>query len=168
MGGVNMLRALGHTDIELFHMNEGHSSLLTLALLNERARQAGRTAPSRADVDAVRRQCVFTTHTPVPAGHDQFPLELANRVLRQPELTEMQDVFCYNGVLNMTYLALNMSHYVNGVAKRHAEDLAPNVRAIRHRCDHQWGTRGHLGLHPISRAFRSVHSGWQENNLRLR
>lgn len=168
IGGVKMLRALRHTDITLFHMNEGHSSLLTLALLDERAKQAGRAVPTRVDVDAVRRQCVFTTHTPVPAGHDQFPLDLANRVLRRPEMTEMQDVFCCNGVLNMTYLALSMSHYVNGVAKRHAEVsremFAPYViDAITN------GVHATTWVSPAFGALFDRHlSGWRENNLRLR
>jgi len=168
MGGVRMLRALGHTDVSLFHMNEGHSSLLTLALLDERAQQAGRTTATHADVDAVRRQCVFTTHTPVRAGHDQFPLDLVNRVLQRPDVTAMKDVFCCDGVLNMTYLALNLSHYVNGVAKRHAEVsrqmFAPYViDAI---------TNGVHATTWVSPAFRALFdryiSGWQDNNLRLR
>jgi starch phosphorylase len=65
--------------------------------------------------------CVFTTHTPVAAGHDQFPLDLAGRVLGQHEALNLHDVFCCGDTLNMTYLALNLSHYVNGVAKRHGE-----------------------------------------------
>jgi starch phosphorylase len=121
IGGVRMLRALGHGDVHNFHMNEGHASLLTVALLDEEAQRAGRRVITDADVEAVRRQCVFTTHTPVPAGHDQFPLDLVNHVLRRPEIVAMKEVFCGEGVLNMTYLALNLSYYVNGVAKRHAE-----------------------------------------------
>jgi starch phosphorylase len=74
------------------------------------------------DVEVVRRQCVFTTHTPVPAGHDQFPLELMQRVLGDRDVFHtMRDVFCCEGVVNMTSLALNLSHYVNGVAKKHGE-----------------------------------------------
>jgi glycogen phosphorylase len=64
---------------------------------------------------------VFTTHTPVPAGQDQFPLALVDRVLGRPEVFAMQEVFCCEGLLNMTFLALNLSHYVNGVAKKHGE-----------------------------------------------
>jgi glycogen phosphorylase len=121
IGGVRMLRALGHNTIARFHLNEGHAALLTLALLDEQAARDGRNTFTRADVNTVRQLCVFTTHTPVPAGHDKFPLELAMRVLGRKEIPEMQDVFCYDGLLNMTHLALNLSDYVNGVAKRHAE-----------------------------------------------
>jgi len=123
IGGVRMLRALGYDGIERFHMNEGHASLLTLELLDEKARAAGRSTFTHDDLDAVRRQCLFTTHTLVPAGHDQFPLDLVERVLGRRELVvDQQNVFCCEGALNMTYLALNLSHYVNGVAKKHGEE----------------------------------------------
>jgi len=122
IGGVRMLRALGYRKIERFHMNEGHSSLLTWELLHEEARKAGRQSVVREDVEAVRDKCVFTTHTPVPAGHDQFPLDLANRVLEYPATPpEIEAVSSYLGLLNMTCLALNMSRYINGVAKKHGE-----------------------------------------------
>src|SRR6185295_13077313 len=121
IGGVRMLRALGYRDIERFHMNEGHASLLTLELLDEEAKRGGRANVTRDDVEAVRKKCVFTTHTPVAAGHDKFPMDLVSRVLDRHEVEEMKDVFCCDDLLNMTYLALNVSHYVNGVAKRHGE-----------------------------------------------
>jgi len=121
VGGVRMLRALGYTDIKRFHMNEGHSSLLTLELADEEARKAGRTHFTSEDIEAIRKLCVFTTHTPIPAGHDQFPLDLANQIIGRPELAEMKNVFCCDQMLNMTYLALNLSHYVNGVARKHGE-----------------------------------------------
>jgi glycogen phosphorylase len=121
IGGARMLRGLGFRKLDRFHMNEGHASLLTLELLDEAARRAGRPSITHEDVEAVRRLCVFTTHTPVPAGHDQFPMELVTRVLGRREVYQMKEVFCCEGVLNMTFLALNLSHYVNGVAKRHGE-----------------------------------------------
>jgi len=102
-------------------MNEGHAALLALELVYESARQAGRESIAQADVEHARKFCVFTTHTPVASGHDKFPLELAERVLGRPELKGMSEIFCCDGVLNMTFLALNLSHYVNGVAKRHQE-----------------------------------------------
>src|SRR3990172_4053642 len=121
IGGVRVLQALGYGGIQRFHMNEGHASLLALELLDEHAAQAGKKSPTHDDVEAVRRQCVFTTHTPVPSGHDQFPMDLVARVLGDHEAFRMKDVFCCEGVLNMTFLALNLSHYVNGVAKKHGE-----------------------------------------------
>ncbi len=122
IGGVKMLRGLGYNHIERFHMNEGHSSLLTIELLDEEANRAGRESITYEDIERVREKCVFTTHTPVPAGHDKFPLDLVNRVLGHRNIFfEMKDVFCCEGLLNMTYLALNLSRYVNGVAKKHGE-----------------------------------------------
>lgn len=119
IGGVRMLRALGHADIDRFHLNEGHSALLVLELLSERLGR--RTTATTEDIDAVRRSCVFTTHTPVQAAHDQYPLALVQEVVGQEPLTELLHRSRYGGVLNMTYLALSFSHYVNGVAMRHGE-----------------------------------------------
>lgn len=122
IGGVRMLHALGYRGIERYHMNEGHASLLTLELLDEHARAEGRYNDIRhEDIEPVRRRCVFTTHTPVPAGHDKFPMEMVNQVLGRREVYQMKEVFCHEDVLNMTFLALNLSHYINGVAKRHGE-----------------------------------------------
>jgi len=122
LGGVRMLRALGYDGLTRFHMNEGHAALLTVELLEEAARAAGRDTVVEADIEPVRSQCVFTTHTPVPAGHDQFPLDLVWQVLgRHEPLGNWRDAIAPEGRLNMTYLALNLSHYVNGVAKRHGE-----------------------------------------------
>jgi starch phosphorylase len=121
IGGVRMLEALGLGEIERYHMNEGHSSLLTLELLRRRLKSESRKAPSPEDMAAVHDQCVFTTHTPVASAHDQYPLELAERVLGPQPAWCVREAICHEGRLNMTYLALTLSHYVNGVAKRHGE-----------------------------------------------
>jgi starch phosphorylase len=121
IGGVRMLRALGYAPIDRYHMNEGHSSFLTLELLRERTAERPNTHPSVEDVQAVRRECVFTTHTPVAAGFDRFSLGDVVRVLSDRDLSALTSFICVDGVVNMTYLALNLSHYVNGVAKRHGE-----------------------------------------------
>ena len=121
IGGVRMLHALGYDDVARFHMNEGHAALLGLELLEETVGRAGRRAVRQDDIEAVRNRCVFTTHTPVGAGHDQFPMDLVVRVLGDREALTHREIFCCDGRLNMTLLALNLSRYVNGVAKRHAE-----------------------------------------------
>jgi starch phosphorylase len=92
-----------------------------LELASEHLRATGRSTAGVEDIDAVRRMCVFTTHTPVPAAFDQFPLDLAERVIGTHPMSELAHRCCYGGALNMTYLALNFSHYVNGVAMRHGE-----------------------------------------------
>lgn len=117
IGGVKMLRALGYTHVERFHMNEGHAALLALELLRERKQ----TEPAAWDFDGVRRACVFTTHTPVPAGHDQFSYELVKQMLGDTAPLDVLQMLGGRDRLNMTLLALNMSTYVNGVAKRHGE-----------------------------------------------
>ena len=121
IGGVRILRALGCDAIERFHMNEGHASLLVCELLAERLRAQTRDKLTEEDIEAVRRQCVFTTHTPVPAGHDQFPLDVVKHVLQGGTIDMLEQLSCLDEALNMTYLALRLSHYVNGGAKRHGE-----------------------------------------------
>lgn len=122
LGGAAMLRALGYRTIQTYHMNEGHSALLALALLEEQHERRGLHDVTTADRDAVRHRCVFTTHTPVPAGFDKFPLDLVRQVLGEEPTTVLQTVEClHEGVLNMTYLALMFSHYINGVSMRHEE-----------------------------------------------
>lgn len=121
VGGVRMLRALGHRDIMRFHMNEGHAALLAAELLREQLLETDQTRVGQDAIEAVRRQCVFTTHTPVPAGHDKFSSDLVRAVVGRHEVLEQSGLFDHEGMLNMTYAALNLSHFVNGVAKRHGE-----------------------------------------------
>lgn len=121
-GGMEMLRKLGHTDIEIYHMNEGHSALLALGLLERRLAQSFAGRVKKGDIDGVRRKCIFTTHTPVPAGHDQFPRKLVEEVLSSEYIALLNESEAWHGAaLNMTYLALRFSGYVNGVAMRHGE-----------------------------------------------
>jgi starch phosphorylase len=120
-GGLATLRALGYSNVQVFHMNEGHSALITIALLEERAGTHLRQGVSEADVQAVRPQCVFTTHTPVPAGHDRFSAALIRQVLGERRAVPLEQIGVMNGQLNMTELALRLSHYTNGVSLRHGQ-----------------------------------------------
>jgi starch phosphorylase len=132
IGGVRMLEALGFR-VRKYHMNEGHSALLTLPLLHRYAYAPQDVRPGELpyDIPRLREACVFTTHTPVASAHDQYPYEMAERVLGDSaELTIVRQL---NGQpqLNLTHLALSLSEYVNGVAKRHAEvsrQLYPGYR----------------------------------------
>lgn len=117
IGGVRMLNDLGCTDIKKYHMNEGHASLLTIELLNERKRKE----EPIWDFEGVRELCVFTTHTPVPAGHDQFSYDLVSSVLGEFVPLNVLKMLAGENRLNLTLLALNLSKYINGVAKRHGE-----------------------------------------------
>jgi starch phosphorylase len=191
IGGVRMLRALGYKNLPRFHMNEGHASLLTLELLAEEASRAGRQSIVGADIESVRARCIFTTHTPVQAAYDRFSMALVGQVFGRrrafidtcdvfsAEVVQhvvqandgpprLDDLFSAQNTLNLTFLALNLSHYVNGVAKRHAEI-----------------SRGLFGKHQVDAITNGVHAatwtspsfqklfdqqipGWRADNFSLR
>ncbi len=187
IGGVRMLRALGYHQIKRFHMNEGHAALLILELLDEVAQKEGRQNIIRHDIEIVRKSCVFTTHTPVTAGHDQFSLTLVRQVLGSlRRYVDTGDALSVNlakritnnatsqalesgeARLNMTYLALTMSRYVNGVARKHGKvsrELLGDygIDAI---------TNGvHVGRwvsKPIATLFDLYIPGWPLDNFSLR
>ena len=122
LGGVQLLHQLGCLPA-VYHMNEGHASLLTLGLLEDRL-SPGQTLAHATEEDrlAVARQCVFTTHTPVPAGHDQFGLDQMYAVLGQDRAKALERFGgLHNNLLNMTYVALRFSRWVNGVAMQHGK-----------------------------------------------
>jgi starch phosphorylase len=169
MGGMAILTALGMTEQVIYHMNEGHSALLALSLLE--AQRRGREGPvsTESEVEAVRRHCVFTTHTPVPAGHDQFPWDLVRQILGQERAALLEATgCCIQENLNMTYLALRFARYINGVAMRHGEislGMFPGypINAISN------------GVHavtwtspPFSKLFDRRIPEWQKDNFYLR
>ncbi len=121
MGGVRMAHALG-LHVNVYHMNEGHAALLTLALLESQLGGGPEGAAAETDIAAVRRKCVFTTHTPVQAGHDRFSTEQAIRILGADRTARLEKLECFrDGLLNMTLLALRFSRYANGVAMQHGK-----------------------------------------------
>ncbi|MDE3103837.1 MAG: alpha-glucan family phosphorylase [Acidobacteriota bacterium] len=121
LGGIAILSALG-VKPQVHHMNEGHAALLALALLETQLQGGSLRDATEADIQAVRRQCVFTTHTPVPAGHDQFGLDQMYQVLGHERASAIERIGClHNGLMNMTYIALRFSRYVNGVAMQHGK-----------------------------------------------
>ncbi len=147
LGGARILDALGFT-VRKYHMNEGHASLLTLELLNRSRRPVEDTWDERAswDTHRVMEQCVFTTHTPVEAGHDRFPWEMVERILGEVVPLFLLKELAGKEMLNMTMLAMNLSRYVNGVAKKHGEvskALFPGFRNPRH---HQRHPSLYLGI----------------------
>jgi len=110
IGGVKAVRSLGYKTVDKYHMNEGHAALGTLQLYRE-----------LKNIERVRERCVFTTHTPVAAGHDQFDLSFAKPMLGDILPESILEEITFENKLNMTRLALFFSHYVNGVAKKHGE-----------------------------------------------
>lgn len=172
MGGAELIRALYGETRTLFHINEGHAALLTLPLLERQLAASGHEVPSDADVDAVRAQSIFTTHTPVPAGHDRFPESLVRAVLGDARADLIAASGCCDGGgdswLNMSRLALRFSHYANGVAMRHGEvsrEMFPQheIHAI---------TNGVHALTWTSPPFRELFDryapDWRKDNLYLR
>jgi starch phosphorylase len=168
IGGVRMLRALGYAELSRFHMNEGHASLLAVELLDEHVQKAGRTETTVEEIATVRQQCVFTTHTPVPAGHDQYPLDMVDRVLGKSLDPCTTEICRHDGHLNLTYVALTLSHYINGVAKRHGE-------VSRHMFAGYAIESITNGVHPttwvaepMQRVFDRYIPGWREDPSSLR
>lgn len=168
-GGFRLIEKLYSGQIEAYHMNEGHSALLSLGLLERRLDQSFAERLKQLDIDGVRNMCIFTTHTPVPAGHDQFPRSLAVQVLARDHISLLDEAEAWEGdALNMTYLALRFSGYVNGVAMRHGEvsrGMFPtyDISAITN------------GVHAItwtspafSELFDSFIPGWRTDNNYLR
>jgi len=169
-GGFALLQALGYErDIATFHMNEGHSALLVAAAIEARLRERGASHATDDDLAAVRPRFVFTTHTPVPAGHDRFHRDLARYVLGDQRASLVESLGAvHDDLVNMSYLALRGSHYVNGVAMRHGEvsrEMFPgtNVRAITN------------GVHavrwtadPFAELYDRRTPGWREDNAYLR
>ncbi len=109
IGGARLLEKLGYTDIDTYHINEGHASMLALELLKK-----------YKDPKEVKRRIVFTTHTPVPAGHDKFDWSIIDNIFRErapPNFRQLagKDQF------NTTILAMSFARYVNGVSRKHGE-----------------------------------------------
>jgi glycogen phosphorylase len=170
LGGFRMLQALGYKNIQDYHMNEGHSALLTVALLDEVLEGREKTCEEqKAARESVRKQCVFTTHTPVAAGQDQFPRDLVRQVLGEEKTKEFETTGCFfNGDLNMTHLALFFSRYINGVSLRHKQvssNMFPGypINSVTN------------GVHaatwtsmPFCRLYDKTIPAWRRDNLYLR
>ena len=122
IGGVRMLHEIGF-EIKKYHMNEGHSSLLTLELLNRFKRPIEDVWDEKLvwDVEKVKALCVFTTHTPIDAGHDRFPYDLVIKIMGEQIPLNVLKELGGKEDLNMTRLGLNLSEFINGVAKKHGE-----------------------------------------------
>lgn len=131
LAGPLVLDAVGHRSIRAHHLNEGHGSLVPVGLLARRlaaadpsgALSGGLPGAGAEDVAALRSACIFTTHTPVPAGHDRFAADVARAVLGHPLMDALGALGCLeqDGTLNMTLLGLRFAGFVNGVSRKHAE-----------------------------------------------
>ena len=157
-GGIELLQKLGQNDIKTYHMNEGHCSFLTLSLLE---RFGG-------DENRVKALCHFTTHTPVPAGHDHFSLDRVKNKLN----TLIPDGLSLPSIINsqrlhMTELGLYFSRTANGVSKLHgdvAQDQFPwtEIGFITNGVHHSYW----MGT-PLKIIFDDYLAGWRLEPNRL-
>lgn len=166
IGGVRLLRALG-IEPSVFHMNEGHAAFLTLELVREKM-AAGKSFSEA--LDATRKECIFTTHTPVEAGHDRFSPDLMDYALHRfrsafpAPFTEvmklgrvnpqnLQEPFC------MTVLALKLARAANAVSELHGQ-----VSRHMWQCLYPGKTVDQV---PIGHITNGVHlQGWMKGTLR--
>lgn len=152
IGGVRMLRNLGYSDIKNFHMNEGHASFVPLAIEEE---------VGYKDI-SVRSKCTFTTHTPIPEGHDQFDYDFAWRNAKPYLPWHIKDLAGQNS-LHMTKLGMSLSKVSFGVSKKHGEisqKLFPeyNIGSITNGVHHlSWITSEMQNL------FDKYLPGWSED-----
>jgi starch phosphorylase len=127
IGGVRVLKAMG-IQPAAWHLNEGHAAFVVLQRIRD---QIENGASFESALDAVRRTTIFTTHTPVPAGHDAFPFSLVETHLSGAwgTLGSYRDAFLALGhydngsgsLFNMTALALRTANFVNGVSQLHGQ-----------------------------------------------
>jgi starch phosphorylase len=152
IGGVRMLRALGYDNIKTFHMNEGHAAFMTFELLRE-------TGYSDAEV---KKLSTFTTHTPIPAGHDYFGYEDVHNVVRDEMPWHIRKLATEER-LSMTHLALNLSHHSNSVSEKHrevCEGMFPGYKFenITNGVHHLTWTSPHM-----AKLFDKYLKGWRED-----
>ena len=163
IGGVRMLEALGCTGLQTFHLNEGHAALAPLELLRSRA-----SANPGWDFQAVRERTVFTTHTPIAAGHDRFGWDLARRMLGDAAAPEMLEMLAGRDALDMTRLALDVSHFVNGVALRHREVSSAMFPGYEiHQITNGVHSRTWTSA-PVTALFDRNMPGWRNDPMMLR
>jgi alpha-glucan phosphorylase-like protein len=152
IGGVRMLRSLGYTDVDTYHLNEGHCAFLTLELLKER---------NFIDAD-VRKSCSFTTHTPVKAGHDVFEYDLAWKIAGNQLPWHIKDL-AGQDALSMTQLAMTMSRKIFGVSRVHggvSQQILnnPDIDYITNGVHHtEWTSK------PMQEVFDAHIKGWRED-----
>ncbi|MBD3208991.1 alpha-glucan family phosphorylase [Candidatus Woesearchaeota archaeon] len=167
VGGTKMLASLGYHNLKKYHMNEGHAALLTVELMKQ-CQDDGHSEEEH--VKHVRKKCVFTTHTPVAAGHDRFDKGLFHELLGEYVPGYILEHITEGDKVNMTLLGLYLSGHVNGVAKRHGEvtkEMFPNYQdSIDYITN---------GIHPITWASPEMKAvfdrhipGWKADAYTLR
>ncbi len=127
--GVKLLPLLGHQNIEKYHLNEGHAAFVGIELFSQYEPKPLSLNSEKAETirEEIREKLVFTTHTPVKAGHDVFPLDAVKRL--QPDFPYKFPGLASDNQLNMSKLAIYFSSYINGVSREHQKvstEMFPN------------------------------------------
>ncbi len=157
IAGLRILRDLGYNNISTFHLNEGHAGFITLELLREQGYD---------DFEKIREKVIFTTHTPVPAGHDYFEWGLLERVMDIGFVVRLKKMIQGKGV-SMTDLGLHYSRYTNGVSIKHAEVSRkifndPDIKAVTNGVHSTtWTCPG------FQKLFDQYFPGWRNDPSRL-
>ncbi|SNZ14315.1 alpha-glucan family phosphorylase [Hydrogenobacter hydrogenophilus] len=158
IGGYRVLKALGY-NIGVYHQNESHSALLVVELLRE-----------LKDVEKVRNKCVFTTHTPVEAGHDKFPIDMIKEELKMYDHINW-DEEAIDGFLNLSALAFKYSCKANAVSYKHMFVSQRIFQGINAKCELDYVTNGvyhKRWIHPeIKELFDEYIPGWDDNPILL-
>ncbi len=128
LGGIRALKKLGHTDADIYHCNEGHAAMIGLERIHNLVVDSKLTYAEAKEV--VRASTLFTTHTPVPAGHDSFHQDLFAIYMKDypgkinlnwDEFIMLGKVAPHEDHFNMSFLAANLSQGINGVSMLHGE-----------------------------------------------
>lgn len=156
IGGYRVLKALGY-NIHLYHMNESHSAFLVVELLKE-----------YGSLEELKKRCVFTTHTPVPTGHDKFPLQMVKEELKAYDQIDW-DKEAVDGEINLSVLASRYSDKVNAVSQKHMyvtkeifPEIVGNIEYVTNGVYHKRWI--HKELQEI---FNEYIPGWDENPVLL-
>lgn len=161
IGGVKMLEKLGYR-IRKYHLNEGHSSLAAAYLLSQEEMKEKRRA-----VERVKEKIVFTNHTPVKAGNDNFPLEEMSSEL--PDLAGVLSRFSDSaGRLDMTRLGMMLAGYISGVSRPHQKILRRlfpdfSIRRVNNGVDANYWASDHFAA-----LFDEYVPGWRGDSRRLK
>jgi glycogen phosphorylase len=167
-GGVKLLPILGYKNISKYHLNEGHAALSTIELLSQHKNHSFKLTKKKYEqiIEEIRKKCIFTTHTPVKAGHDIFDVSLVKK-LQTDFPFKIKDLI-KNNELNMSHLAMHFSSYINGVARSHQKVSAKmfpghNIAAITNGVHSRTWTADEF-----KKLYDKYIPGWRECSLSLR
>jgi glycogen phosphorylase len=160
-GGVKTLTTLGYNNLKKYHLNEGHAALATIELFKN-----SQVKTEKNKIKEVQEKCIFTTHTPVAAGHDIFDINLVKKL--QSDFPFELAGLIKNKELNMSHLAIYFSSYINGVAKSH-QKISTKMFPGHHIASITNGVHSRTWTSPeFKELFDKYIPGWRDCSLSLR